>query len=107
MGAAPVPALSTDARIAQILAAVPEIESVYIVKIGKMLAVYSLIESDHDERVIDAISDREFLIMGKFRNVRFDFNVIARHGRPVDEVMGRRSPVWQRQGDPCQAATSI
>jgi hypothetical protein len=67
------------------MANVEAVESIFIQPIGSILNIYTIIDADDDE-VRDAIYDREAELLRVFENYHFDFNVIARRGRPIEQI---------------------
>jgi hypothetical protein len=94
MGASPL-----NDRISDVFAGIEPVESVYGLISGNSFTVFTVIDVD-DEDTYDLIYERERLLIHEFSGVHFDFNVIARRGRPLDSVVGSCSPIWQRSGSP-------
>jgi hypothetical protein len=74
---------------------IPEVESVYIVRGGDTLRVFTIV-GEINEDVYDRIYEHERSIIRDFRGAHFDFNVISLRGRAVSEIVGSILPVWQR-----------
>jgi hypothetical protein len=81
---------------------------VYMLPSGDVVSVFTVIDED-DEQTYGAIYERERSIIRQHSDWHFDFNVIARRGRPVDELVGSFAPVWQRTeaANLCPSVTSI
>jgi hypothetical protein len=84
-----------DQHIASVLSWVESVDCVYVRDSGDMLRVFTVVE-DEDEATLDAIYDRERTLIREIPGRRFDFNVIARRGRDIANILGDASPVWQR-----------
>ena len=101
-------ALTIEQGIGCSFADVPSVKGVYVLNRADVLNVFTIVDTD-DEDAFDAIYDRARLVIGRFPDFHFDFNVIARRGRPIREFLSLGAPVWQR-GDselPCPAENSI
>jgi hypothetical protein len=48
-----------------------------------------------NEATYDSIYDRERGLMRDHRPLHFDFNVVARRGRPVEDIMGADAPTLE------------
>src|ERR1017187_19684 len=68
---------------------------VYMLPSGDAVHVCTIIDED-DEQTYEVIYERERSIIRQQSDWHFDFNVIARRGRPVEELVGSSEPVWQR-----------
>ncbi|MGA2589443.1 MAG: hypothetical protein ABSH32_05985 [Bryobacteraceae bacterium] len=81
---------------------------VYVVPSSDFVNVFTIIDQD-DEQTYAAIYERERSIIRQHSDWHFDFNVITRRGRSVDELVGSAVPVWQRTeaATPCPNVTSI
>ena len=81
---------------------------VYMVPSGDAVHVCTIIDED-DEQTYEVIYERERSIIRQQSDWHFDFNVIARRGRPVEELVGSCEPVWQRHeaATLCPNVTSI
>jgi len=74
---------------------IARVESVYLIRRGQAFNVFTIIDND-DEETYDLIYDQERSLIRNFTGVHLDFNVIARRGRPISEIVGANDPVWQR-----------
>ncbi len=101
---------SIEDLVTKAMGGIAEVESVYLSPSGSTLNVYTVIDLD-DDRVRDSIYDQEAYILKSLADSElcFDFNVIARRGRPIGELVGECSPIWQRSGaaSACHNLTSI
>ena len=81
---------------------------VYTIASGDVVDVFTVIDED-DEGTYEAIYERERSIIRQHSDLHFDFNVIARRGRSVNELVGSFAPVWQRTeaANLCPNVTSI
>jgi len=100
--------LTVEQSIGRAFAGIPAVERVHVFQDGGLLNVFTIVEND-DESAFDAIYDQERSIIRQFRDFHFDFNVIARRGRPVQEILSFDAPVWQRgeSESPCPNENSI
>jgi len=89
-------------RLTEALKVINRVEGIYLIPHGETLTVFTIIDND-DEETYDLIYDQERLLIRRFAGVHFDFNVIARRGRPISEIVGASNPIWQRSesGDLC------
>jgi hypothetical protein len=94
--------------LAEAFKATDRVEAIYLVPHGETFSVFFIIDND-DEETYDLIYDRERSLIRNFGGVHFDFNVIARRGRPLSEIAGANHPIWQRSasGDLCLPETAI
>lgn len=69
---------------------------VYLVSNGATLSVFTVI-NDGSECVYDQIYEIEQLLIDRFADLHFDFNVIARRGRSISEILGAHTPAWTRE----------
>jgi hypothetical protein len=83
--------------IAETLRDIERVEGIYLVAQGDVLGVFTIIDDD-DEDTYDLIYSRERRLIRRFGGVQFDFNVIARRGRSISEIVGRSAPIWRRSG---------
>ena len=97
-----------EEELAEAFKLIERVEAIYLVPHGETLTVFTIIDND-DEETYDLIYDRERSLIHNFCGVHFDFNVIARRGRPLSEIVGTNHPVWQRSasGDLCLTETTI
>jgi hypothetical protein len=99
--------LTVEQSIGRAFSDIPAVERVHVFQRGELLNVFTIVEDD-DESAFDLIYDRERSIIRQFRDFHFDFNVIARRGRSIPEILSFGAPVWQRrESDPCPNANSI
>jgi hypothetical protein len=91
-------AVAIDSEVARVLQQVPQVEGVYVIhREGDLLRVFTAV-NDEDDAVYGEIYDRELHLATKLAPVRFDFNVITRYGRPIQEFVGPHTPAWERPG---------
>lgn len=84
-----------DRRIIEAFSAIDRVEGVYAHRSGDRLAIYTIISED-DEDTYDRIYEQERSLIHDAHDLRFDFNVIARRGRPISGIVGSYVSVWQR-----------
>lgn len=96
----------TEEELAEAFKAIDYVEAIYLVPHGETLTVFTIIDNDNEE-TYDLIYDQERSLIRNFGGVHFDFNVIARRGRPVSDIVGANKPVRQRSasGDLCLTET--
>jgi hypothetical protein len=91
-------AVAIDSEIAKVLQEVPQVEGVYVLhREGDLLRVFTVV-NEEDDAAYREIYDRELGLARKLAPVRFDFNVITRYGRPIQEFVGPYTPAWERPG---------
>ena len=90
--------LSVEQSVGRAFAGIPAVERVHVFQQGGLLNVFTIMEND-DEGAFDAIYDQERSIIRQFSDFHFDFNVIARRGRAIPEILSFDAPIWQR-GEP-------
>lgn len=102
-----VPTISLEQSIASVLRQIDQVEGVYVCLEGDVFNVFTVIDKD-DEDAYDCIYGGERSIIRQFPNLHFDFNVIARRGRLVQDILGDHIPAWQRNsaGGPCHSVTN-
>jgi hypothetical protein len=88
--------LASDQEITAALTNISDVEELYIQRSGETVQVFTIIDSDKEE-TYDLIYDAERSLIREFHSNRFDFNVIARRGRDVSEIIGPMAPAWQRE----------
>jgi len=88
---------------AETLLELPLVESVYINQTGSTSRVWTIIDGDDDE-VRDTIYKKEKDLINKLPECRFDFQVVARRGRPLDSLLTFTCHEWNRSSlvEPCQ-----
>jgi hypothetical protein len=103
-----VQAMNLEQSVGSVLGQIEQVEGVYISIDGELLNVFTVI-GDDDEEAYDRIYDRERVVIHQNPTLHFDFNVIARRGRPVTDILGQYAPIWQRSGtgNPCHSVTNI
>src|ERR1017187_5181650 len=108
MSTACMPLSLIDVNFAETFGGIDRVEGGFVAPSGAVLSVFTVID-DHDEETYDRIYDRERLLIGRFGGVHFDFNVIARRGRSLADIVGCSTPVWRRDetGEPCLNVKSI
>jgi len=100
--------MTIEAYIAKAFSDIGGVERVYLDKDGDMVDVLTVIDGDEDEALYHDIYRREADLMQTLPRVYFNFHVVARRGRPIEELIGRDTPSWQRTNPtPCHNATSI
>jgi hypothetical protein len=88
--------MAIDTGIARAFSDIPEVERVYVSHDGDLVVVTTIIDQGDNEATYDSIYDRERALIRDFRPRHFDFNVVARRGRPVEALMGPDAPTWRR-----------
>jgi hypothetical protein len=103
-----MPVSPIDMNLAETFGGIDRVEGVFVAPTGDVLSVFTVIDDD-DEETYDRIYDRERSLIRRFSGVHFDFNVIARRGRSLADIVGSSTPVWRRDetGEPCLSVTSI
>lgn len=82
--------------VAEKLAEVPEVESIFINSIeGGPLDVIAVIDQDQDE-AYDHIFDQERELMHILNQRPFDLHIIARRGRNLRAILSGDTPIWTR-----------
>jgi hypothetical protein len=81
--------------IGSAFAGIPQVESVYVHPVGEVFRVFTIVD-DVDEDTYDRIYEHERSIMHTFRELHFDFNVIARRGRSEKDLISSATPAWRR-----------
>ncbi len=107
VGVGPV-MMSVEQSIANMLAQIAAVESVHVSQDGDVYRVFT-VTADEDEDAFQRIYDEERVSIRRFQDLHFDFNVVARRGRPLDERLTFTAPTWQRSGGdaPCPTEYSI
>ncbi len=67
------------------LTEIPEIEYIYSVQDNDIVRVWSII-NNHNKAIKKSIYDREYNILDKLPVISFDFHVLVREDRPVNEM---------------------
>ncbi len=67
------------------LTEIPEIEYIYSAQDNDIIRVWSIINR-HSKAIKKRIYDREYDILDKFSVISFDFQVLVREDRPVNEM---------------------
>ena len=103
-----MPVSPIDVNFAETFGGIDRVEGVFVAPSGDVLSVFTVIDDD-DEETYDRIYDRERLLIRRFGGIHFDFNVIARRGRSLADIVGCSAPVWRRDetGEPCLNVTNI
>ena len=83
-------------QIASAFHDIAAVDRVYIRDAGEILRVFTVVDEESDA-IFDAVYERERELIREFPDHRFDFNIIARSGRNVSDVLGHIAPAWQRQ----------
>lgn len=78
------------------LSLVPAVESVLVSREAEGVLVWSVVSKASDE-IRYRIYDRERLIMDLFPDLSFDFHIIDRGERPVEELISGVPAAYQRQ----------
>ena len=68
------------------LGSLPHVERVYIDVHGDLYNVTTIVD-DEEESTYNAIYEREGRLIDSFRDSHFDFHVIARRGRALEEIV--------------------
>jgi len=94
--------------IVNAFAQIPEVEGIYLRQSGSMLRVFTVVDEENDS-AFEKIYQKERSLAHSSPDFQFDFNVIARRGRDVQEFVGANVPLWQRQpsDQPCHTAAHI
>jgi hypothetical protein len=89
-------------RLTEAFRAISRVEGIYLIPHGETLTVFTIIDND-DEETYDLIYEKERSLIHNFAGIHFDFNVIARRGRSIPEIIGVKNPIWERSasGDLC------
>lgn len=77
--------LSVEQDIGQSFAGIEAVEGVHVLRDEGVYTVYTIID-DEDEAAISRIYSHERSVIRRFPELHFDFNVIARRGRPLGAV---------------------
>ena len=103
-----MPVSPIDVNFAETFGGIDRVEGVFVAPSGDVLSIFTVIDDD-DEETYDRIYDRERSLIRRFGGIHFDFNVIARRGRSLADIVGCSTPVWRRggTGEPCLNITSI
>ena len=94
---------SVEQVIGESFADIEAVERVHVFCDSGTYSVYTVID-DEDEAAISRIYQCERSVIRRFPELHFDFNVIARRGRPLSSIATFASPVWQRVAPPRQCA---
>lgn len=89
--------LSINQQIAKVLGTVPEVESVYIFsgEAPESFRVMTIVDQE-DDRVYELIYDRELQLAREMPAAQFDFSVLARRGRAIEQIAGLNQAAWER-----------
>ena len=74
-------------QLAKAFKAIRRVEGIYLIPHGETSTVFTIIDND-DEETYDLIYEQERSLIHSLGGVHFDFNVVARRGRPVSEIVG-------------------
>lgn len=88
-----------DQEIVSAFEGIPEVESVYVLHRGDVLKVFTIVNDD-SEQLSDQIYDRELELGRRRSDIHFDFNLVARRNRPIHQLLGSYTPVWERRSCP-------
>jgi hypothetical protein len=88
--------IAIETGIARAFLDIQDVERVYVSHDGDLVVVTTIIDRDDNEATYDNIYDRERDLIRGHRPLHFDFNIVARRGRPVEDIMGADAPAWQR-----------
>ena len=93
--------------LAEAFQSINRVESVYLIASGETLSVFTIIDND-DEETYDLVYNQERALIHRFNGAHFDFNVIARRGRAISEIVGDEAPIWRRSeiGNLCLTGTT-
>lgn len=88
---------SVQEQIEMTMGSVPQVESVYLVptETHGTIRVLTIVDVEDDD-VYSLIYAKEVDFARVLRPRRLDFTVIARYGRPVQELVGATRPSWER-----------
>jgi hypothetical protein len=81
--------------IVNAFAQIPEVEGIYLRQSGSMLHIFTVVDEENDS-AFEKIYREERNLVRSSPDFQFDFNVIARRGRDVQEFVGANVPVWRR-----------
>jgi len=82
--------------IISVISPILPVEKIFVDEIGGVFCVWTIINEDNRE-VRRSIYEREGRIMERYPNLLFDFNLIIRRGRALDEIMSFEGrPVFER-----------
>lgn len=84
-------------EIESTLGTVSEVEGVYLLPAarGDGFRVLTVVDRDEDQ-VYRLIYAQELELARKLPGAQLDFAVIARRGRPVEQVVGEDRPTWEK-----------
>jgi hypothetical protein len=103
---ATVTALDIAIAIERAFSDVDAVEGVYVCGNGPVLRFFTVINEERED-VYDLIYEREKSVRRSI-NEKLRFNVIARRGRCIGDVVSGCTPVWQRPlHEQCHNVTSI
>lgn len=69
----------------------------YVIPGEEGVCVMTIVDQE-DDRVYDLIYAKELQLAREIPGARFDFSVIARRGRPIEQIMGQNRATWERPG---------
>lgn len=87
--------LSEVSLTAVAFSTIPGVERVYLHRDGNSLHVLTVVEKDDDEFLYRDVYSREKDLMKQFPSFEFDFRIVARRGRPFEEIAGYSIPAWE------------
>src|SRR5262249_36339483 len=70
------------------LSRIPEVEAVFATRRGKVFYIVTVVDA-FDSKVREQIYKRELRLSDEFSDLTFDFNVLSRRGRPLNQVAGK------------------
>jgi hypothetical protein len=83
-----------EQKIGSSFADISAVERVHVLQDGKCCTVFTIVD-DEDEDVLDAIYERERALIHRHAGFSFDFNVVARRGRPLHNILTFSTPGWR------------
>jgi len=89
--------VEVDQMIAAAFEVVPQVESVYVNHDNTGTVNVSIFINEADENVYDRIYSQEIELEKRAHEIMFDFTVIARRNRPIQEFVGSDTPAWERR----------
>jgi hypothetical protein len=89
-------ALTIEGRIASAFQSIPQVESIYVLHNDEASFSVVTVLSNPDRGAYAQVFEQEGQLLDSLSTVHFDFHVLARRGRSLDEIVGSNIPVWQR-----------
>lgn len=85
-----------DIIIAKNISHIPEVEYILLSKIDNHYEIWTVINK-LDREVRDRIYDIEYSILEKFRDLYFEFHVVCRNDRSIDEILPINAIIYYRK----------